>query len=240
MPYCKRISIILLWLLCSVKLSADKPVAVLTYDSVIVKTQKPSAAVEQQVFSEVDLGFAKTNENKDRGIMDRFLSWLADLIFGNADHNEKRTLVTVFIWLFVIVGLGLAIWIFSRSEFSTFLRGNIKNAEFNFEDIHEDISGIDFNKRIEQAKTESDFRLAIRWLYLKQLFLLNEKNRIAWQPYKTNMDYLNELSKSDLKTAFKDISKVYEYVWYGKYLINQADFVALELQFKKFESLAGV
>lgn len=208
----------------------------LKYDSVIIKTQQPQTLREQQVFKEVDMQFAKLKEANEMSALDRFWNWLVNLIFGKADYNDKRNIQTIFIWTFVILGIALAVWLFSRSEFSSFLRGNVKNAEFSFEDIDEDISGIDFNKRIEQAKNEKDFRLAIRWLYLKQLFLLNEKNQIAWQPYKTNMDYMNELSKSGFKTAFKDLSKIYEYVWYGRYSIDDSNFSTFEIQFRKFES----
>ena len=229
-----------LFILVSAGLYGIKNPPALKYDSTIIKTHKPSTLREQAVFKEIDLGFAKVNETHDISAWDRFWNWLLNLIFGKADYNDKRNIQAIFIWTFVILGLLLALWLFSKSEFSTFLRGNTKNTAFNFEDVEEDISGIDFNKRIEQAKTDQDFRLAIRWLYLKQLFLLTQKNHITWQPYKTNMDYMNELSKVTFKNAFKDISKVYEYAWYDQYTINQAGFSSLELQFKQFETTIGV
>ncbi len=240
MQYRKFIYFLIVSIFFSSTISGNRVPAKLKYDSVIVKTQKPSAVQEQEVFKKVDLGFAKTKESADIGAWERFLNWLAKLFFGKSGYEDRATMQTIFIWIFVVLGLILAIWLFSRSEFSAFLRGNVKTAEFNFEDIDEDISGIDFNKRIEHAKAEHDFRLAIRWLYLRQLFFLNEKAQISWQPYKTNMDYMNELSKSDFKTAFKDISKVYEYVWYGKYSITPTDFKAFEVQFRKFENEIGV
>ncbi len=240
MRYFKLTYFTVIYFLFSLNTFAGKPTAVIKYDSTIVKTIKPSRLREKEVFKEVDLSFVKVEENKDPGFLDRFWSWLLNLIFGKTDHNDRIFLGNIFIWGFVILGLGLAVWLFSRSEFSTFLKGNTKNSEFDFSDIDEDFSGIDFNKKVEQAKSENDYRLAIRWLYLKQLFLLNEKNKIAWQPYKTNMDYLNELHKSNHRQAFKDISKIYEYVWYGKYTVDQTNFNALEQQFKRFESSISV
>ncbi len=240
MRYLKLTYFTVICFLFSITGFAGKPLGTVKYDSVIVKTLKPPRALEQKVFKEVELSFAKVEENKDPGIFERFWSWLLNLIFGKTDHSSRVALGNVFIWAFVLLGLGLAIWLFSRSEFSTFLKGNTKNAEFNFSDLDEDFSGIDFNKKVEQAKSENDYRLAIRWWYLKQLFLLNEKNMIAWQPYKTNMDYLNELHKSNHRQAFKDISKVYEYVWYGKYTVDQTNFNMLEPQFKQFESSISV
>ena len=227
----------LLFLACNV--TARQPLA-LTYDSVTVKQLRPPASLEQEVFAEVDLGFAKVNEHEDPNLLGRFLSWLMDLIFGHASYENQQKIQWGFLILLVLAGLGLAIWLFSRSEFGSFLKGNTKGSGFNFSDIDEDISGIDFDGKIRKALEDRDYRLAVRWLYLKQLFLLNEKNKIAWQPYKTNMDYANELSASvAIRQPFKDISRIYDYVWYGKYSIDGERFQKIETEFLQFEKLAN-
>ena len=227
-------------LLLSINTATAQTKPVVKYDSVIIKTITPPQAKEHEVSEEVDLSFAKTKENNDISAWDRFINWLLNSLFGKTDRDGRITLQWIFIWVFVIAGVLLAVWLFRKSEFGSFLKGNTKQSEFNFSDVDEDMNGIDFHKKIEQAKAETDYRLAIRWLYLKQLFLLNEKNQIVWQPYKTNMDYTNELLKSNHKQAFKDISKIYEYVWYGEYSVDQKAFHNLELQFKQFESAISV
>lgn len=226
-------------LLFSTVLTARTP-PVLKYDSAVTKSLKPSLDLEQQVFSEVDLGLAKAVENHDSNAWNRFIRWLLGSVSDRTDYQDRLTLQRLLIGIFVIAGLSLAIWLFRKSELSSFLKGQAKSEEFNFSDVEEDISGIDFNQKTEQAKAQNDYRLAVRWLYLKQLFLLNEKNRIAWQPYKTNTDYTNELSGSAYKQAFKAISKVYEYVWYGEYRIDETTFNQLEIQFKQFEASVNV
>lgn len=220
-------------------ITARQPLA-LTYDSVSVKQLRPPASLEQEVFAEVDLGFAKVKEHDDSNLLGRFLEWLMNLIFGHASYDNQQKIQWGFLILLILAGLGLAIWLFSRSEFGSFLKGNTKGTGFNFSDIDEDISGIDFDGKVRKAREDQDFRLAVRWLYLKQLFLLNEKNKIAWQPYKTNMDYANELSASvAIRQPFKDISRIYEYVWYGKYTINADSFQKIETEFSQFEKLAN-
>lgn len=220
-------------------ITARQPLA-LTYDSVTVKQLRPPANLEQEVFAEVDLGFAKVKEHDDSNLLGRFLEWLANLIFGHADYNNQQKIQWGFLIILVLAGLGLAIWLFSRSEFGSFLKGNTKGAGFNFSDVDEDISGIDFDGKIRKAVEGRDFRLAVRWLYLKQLFLLHEKNKIAWQPYKTNLDYVNELSASvAIRQPFKDISRIYDYVWYGKYAIDGDRFQKIETEFLQFEKLAN-
>jgi hypothetical protein len=208
---------------------------VVKYDTNRVKIAVPSKVQEVTVFNEVDLGFAKQKETEDISLWDRFWDWLLELIFGKADYNDKILLQRIFVWTFVIAGLALAIWLFTRSEFSSFLRRNTKENEFNFSDVDEDISEINFDERVNNSLVDNDYRLAIRWLYLKQLYVLNETNHIHWEPYKTNIDYTNELSRSKHKTGFIDISKIYDYVWYGKYSINASKYKELERAFQQFE-----
>jgi hypothetical protein len=212
-----------------------KPSPVLRYDSSVVKQLRPSELQERQVFDEVDLGFAKVSENSGENPITRFVTWLMEKIFGNSGSDGRRSMQWAFLWILVGAGLIMAFWLFRRSEFGSFLRGNTKQTGFNFSDLEEDISQIDFNEKVRKAKQDGDLRLALRWLYLKQLFLLNEHGRIAWQPYKTNMDYANELSSSSLKQSFKELSKLYEYVWYGDYPMNENSFVKAESEFAQFE-----
>lgn len=219
----------------AVRICCGNPLA-LRYDSSLVKQIRPLETKERQVFDEVDLGFAKTGENTDPGLVGRFFSWLLGKIFGNASPDSVRTIQWAFIWVLVTGGVIIAVWLFRKSEFGSFLRGNTKQAGFNFTDIDEDISQLDFGEKIRKAREDQDFRLAIRWLYLKQLFLLNEKNRIVWQPHKTNMDYAAELSSTPLKQPFRELSRIYEYAWYGDYPITENIFLKAESEFIQFEN----
>ncbi len=206
------------------------------YDSVIVKTTKPTASQEEKVFSQVNLDFAKKIENKDQdSLWDRFWNWLTDLIFGNSSEDSKANMFSIFLWALAISGIIIVIWLLTRTEFTSFLRGNTKNTAFNFSDVEEDISSIDFNTRIKKAIDEKDYRLAIRWHYLKQLNILNERKIINYEPFKTNIDYGFELAKSPYQQTFTDISRIYDYVWYGKYDITMVDYEKLENKFKSFE-----
>ena len=212
-----------------------------TYDSVIVKTIKPTKSQEEKVFSQVNLDFAKKVENKDQdSLWDRFWNWITDLIFGNSSEDSKANMFSIFLWVLAIAGIIIIVWLLTRTEFTSFLRGNTKNTAFNFSDVEEDISSIDFNTRIKKAVDDNDYRLAIRWHYLKQLNILNETKIIHYEPFKTNIDYGFELAKSPYQQVFTDISRIYDYVWYGKYDITIVDYEKLEKQFKAFEQKINV
>jgi len=209
-------------------------------DTSVVKTSIPTKAQEEAVFKEVNMDFAKKVEGKEIGLWDRFVKWILEALFGDADYESKQRAMSIFFWVIALAGITVVIWLLTRTRFTSFLKGNTKNAAFNFSDVDEDISGIDFNERVNKAFLDQDYRLAVRWLYLKQLYVLNEKKLISYQPFKTNIDYSHELSKSSLLSTFKAISRVYDYVWYGKYSITLSEYQSFENEFMQFEKSIGV
>lgn len=208
------------------------------YDSSVVKQAIPDKISEQEVFSDPDLHY-DTQGAKSTNWLGRFIEWLLQKLFGSADEGTTARLMHVLVWGFALTGIALVIWTLLRSEFTSMVKGTARGSQFNFSDIEEDISGINFSERIRKAFEEGDYRLAIRWHYLKQLFLLNEKGLIAWRSNKTNIDYAAELSKTALQKPFNRLSYVYEYVWYGKYEIGQARYLELEKEFNQFEAGIG-
>jgi hypothetical protein len=188
------------------------------------------------VFSDEDLHYKK-EEAKDVNWLNRFINWLLETFFGKTDPDSRDTFFKVLQWTIVLAGVGVVIWLLMRTEFMKVIRGKPKETVFNFADIKEDIKGIDFNSRIASALEQNNFRLAVRWYYLKQLNALNSKGLIQWQTYKTNIDYYKELKPQNYKTGFSSISSIYDHVWYGQYEISPANFGQIESQFKQFENL---
>lgn len=95
------------------------------------------------------------------------------------------------------------------------------------------------NKAIEAG----NYRLAIRFEYLKILKQLSHFNLIDWQVQKTNLDYYNEIKSTQLKPVFKESSLLYDYVWYGNFDIDKNHYSKLKIildnllnNINKFES----
>jgi len=109
---------------------------------------------------------------------------------------------------------------------------NPQVTDLNDEEI---IKEADLDRLIKEAVTEKDFRLAIRYYYLKALKLLLDKDLISWHPDKTNRDYVNELKDRQLKPAFNNLTFIYDYVWYGKYTPSDKDFIEIKDKFQKFQ-----
>jgi hypothetical protein len=97
---------------------------------------------------------------------------------------------------------------------------------------HEDIKGF-----LQQALDYKDYRLAVRYYYLFILQQMSQKELISWAVQKTNVDYLNEIEKKELQASFGQITRWYNYIWYGDFPIDakgydkiQASFIELEQQ----------
>ncbi|MGJ8549233.1 DUF4129 domain-containing protein [Winogradskyella wichelsiae] len=96
---------------------------------------------------------------------------------------------------------------------------------------NEDIPGL-----IQDAINQNNYRLAIRYYYLLALKQLTESDNISWKPQKTNEDYINEINKAYLKSEFKNITRIYDYVWYGEFNIDAVKFETLRLPFEQLNN----
>lgn len=92
-----------------------------------------------------------------------------------------------------------------------------------------------FEKAYVSAKSKNDFRTAIKFLFLHNLYLLSQKELIAYSPDKTNHDYLLELPLIFQKD-FATISLAYEYIWYGQQPLDAITFEEKESIFFHFIS----
>ena len=107
--------------------------------------------------------------------------------------------------------------------------------DFNY--VEENLKEVNFETLIEDALKEKNYRLATRYLYLKSLKLLTNKDIIEWHYDKTNSEYLNEIKNENTKSVFKRISYIYDYVWYGEFPIDEAVYNKNISDFEKINTL---
>lgn len=90
------------------------------------------------------------------------------------------------------------------------------------------------DEKIEMAITAGDHRLAIRFLYIKTLQLLNQKSLIRYHSEATNEIYIKQMHNSPKAKDFRFVTQVFEYVWYGRFTLTAEQFDNLYKEFKKF------
>jgi len=182
-------------------------------------------------------------ENKvENSWWNNFKSWLYNIflkifnaMFGAA---EGLRFLAVFLRVLPYVLLGLLLFLLIRF----FLKVNSKSMFYNksnpnlvgISEEEEIMRHKDIQQLIKDAISNGNYRLAIRYYYLLILKSMSDKEYIDWELQKTNYDYLTELTKSDLIQPFSDITRFYNYIWYGNFAIDAASYQKLESKFSNF------
>ncbi|EGV44254.1 hypothetical protein BZARG_810 [Bizionia argentinensis JUB59] len=156
-------------------------------------------------------------------VLQKFFRWLGDIFGFDVDFIDYQTLEYIVYGLLATGALYLFIKFLLQSPMNSVFKTEEKTID-TFSYIEEDIQQVDFENLIKSALNEKNYRLATRYLYLKALKNLTNKNIIDWHYDKTNSDYFNEISDEGTKQLFKRISYIYDYVWYGEFTIDEQAF----------------
>lgn len=101
------------------------------------------------------------------------------------------------------------------------------------ENVHE----MNFDALISNALQNKDYRLAIRFVYLKNLKLLSDKEIITWNANKTNYSYQYEINNNNLRAKFLETTLIFDYVWYGEFPVEEAGFSELSSYLNDFSNM---
>ncbi len=181
--------------------------------------------------------FDYTEEVIDTTALDNFKLWLVKIIrriFN--DHEKKITIdgLNTGLHVFAIIVLGIVVFLILKAIIKgegTWLFKR-KNKSLSFDSLEEeDINLIQFEKLIQEAISQNDFRLAIRYYYLWVLKNYSDKKIISWHPEKTNSDYTYEIKDLQIKNRFKKLSYFYNYIWYGEFEIDTSIFEVAQTSF---------
>ena len=162
-------------------------------------------------------------------LLEKILHRIAKLL-RFIDSGGKTVSYIFYVIMFAIL-LFVIIKILGLNYQSLFIRSSKINSP-ELEVFDEDIHAIDFDSVIDDAVQKGNYRKAVRYLYIKFLKVLTDNEFIEWQINKTNKDYRKEMSKSKYFSIFKNLTFVYEYVWYGEFIINRKQFNEFHKEFK--------
>lgn len=112
-----------------------------------------------------------------------------------------------------------------------FTRGDTK---ITIDNIEDHIYETELERFIREAVEKNNYTLAIRLYYLAIIKELSLNRTIKWKKDKTNKDYIKEMRKTNLFQAFREVTRIFERVWYGKTEIGKTEYLAVK---PKFEAL---
>jgi len=174
------------------------------------------------------------NRAPNKSLWQRFVEWfwrnVEELLSTKGGRITYRTILIVLsvaIITYVILRLtGMSkMGMFSKSE---------EDGGLDYQIGEEDIHTLNFEDAIAKAEETGNFRMGIRLLYLQTLEKLSERQLINWQINKTNTVYSLELGQSGYASLFRNLTRDFEYSWYGERRVSREDFLELKDQFKQF------
>ncbi|GAA4276232.1 hypothetical protein [Aquimarina mytili] len=177
-----------------------------------------------------------TVEGEAENFLGRALNWFFNglqSIFGITINPQLAKLLENIIYILFI---GIAIYIVTRvlvgkDAVSFFRKKNKLVAPINITEEH--IEKIDLDALIAGALKEKNYRLAIRYMYLKALQDLSLKKIIDYHFEKTNTDYYREIADITIKQNFNRVSYLYDYIWYGKFELDKNGYLNAKESFDK-------
>lgn len=201
-------------------------------DRTPVTVRRPSAGRLADLRSSREYRYDRESRPPDNSLA-RFLDWLmrrvARFLSSSAYQNFWQ-------YVFMLGVAGLVVWLLMKAN----IMGNLFSRESRqmplaYATVTDNIHEIAFSERIEEAVEQRNYRLAVRLLYLQTLKHLTDRGLIVWQPDKTNRSYVYELAQTPYRPDFEELTRQYEYAWYGDFPVTEPQFQTIRERFSQFE-----
>lgn len=141
----------------------------------------------------------------------------------------------VLLWVLIGVLASFLIMQLMRVDWRKLVRKESDDGNLEYEIKEDEIEGIDFNTLIAEAVDSGRYRTAVRLHYLRSLKALQDKQMIKWRSEKTNYEYLQELNPGPIRKVFTDLTRLFEYIWYGEFPIDRIGYNEAKDSFESFE-----
>jgi uncharacterized integral membrane protein len=134
--------------------------------------------------------------------------------------NNPKTKFDFSEFRYVFLGVGillLAILVILVLRNTSFRKNTKISINYEVEELHpEEVSHDELDEMLRRAIQSNNPRMSFRFSYLKLLKNLVEIQQISYRKNKSNYDYINEIDHRAIKELFKEITFVFDYVWYGQ------------------------
>ena len=233
----KNIILYILFFLCTISVTAQKDSLVVQYDKSEVELKKFDS--EQLDDYRNDKEFDYTVHESKPTIFSRIWDWfkrvltkILSWIFGVEEAVGILALILrILPYIILLLILGLLIKFFLKVNMNTIISGKTEKGNVLLTEDEEIINSKNIQSLIDKAISQKNYRLAVRYYYLLVLQKLQEKEVIEWEPQKTNEDYVREIKQKTIVDEFKNMTYLYDFVWYGNFEINELEFSKVASKF---------
>ncbi|WP_130286464.1 hypothetical protein [Aquimarina brevivitae] len=178
---------------------------------------------------------------ESRNLLARFINWvsngIADMLGIKIDPAILKVIETIIYIILIGFAIYLVIRILAGKDAISFFKRKNTSVNLPIHIAEEDIEKINLEDLISEALANQNYRLAIRYMYLKVLQNLSASAIVEYHFEKTNTDYFQEIANPSIKQGFSRVSYLYDYIWYGKFELDQGGFDKAKRTFDNLNSL---
>ena len=169
---------------------------------------------------------------KDKSYYEKIPKKQEEKPIGSPGFSVGSGFLKVFFFSLVIFILVLVLLHFLNVPI---FRGKIKKRTFDiFNPDDGDIHEADLERMLRIALQDGQYKLAIRLYYLIIIRELSGKKIITWTKDKTNREYLNEMRPTRHYSPFRELTNIFERIWYGSEEVNAEHFEKIDPEFRNF------
>jgi len=125
-----------------------------------------------------------------------------------------------------------------ENNFSWFTRNRKQNDSETTEQAKDE--RMDFEKAIRKYQDEKNYRLAIRYMYLRLIHTAREKEGIQFRDSSTNAEIARAFGSHPKAGEFRFLARAYEYIFYGDFIPDPELFNRLKIKFENFQQTISV
>ncbi len=156
-----------------------------------------------------------------RNFFETIWYWLMRML--SKTRGVFKAFPVVFRIILVIISLVFLYFLITKTRMYNLFYSRDKTENIPVYELDDEPGDVDLDALFKEEYAKDNFRNAIRLLYLKLLNVLDSHHFIIYSKDKTNRDYLKELKPDTIRAEYQNAVRIYEYVWYGHFLINKND-----------------
>lgn len=210
------------------------------YDSSIVKNRFVPDSITQNLKGEKAFRYADKGRlmpkkrTESSSVWERFLETVFIML--------RSPLFRQIVWLLMLLLFAAAvIWFLVQNKMNIFGSGKALALPMQATEGNEDaIFTTNLREAADKAAQKGDYRLAIRLSYLQLLKAFSENGLISYGADTTNSEYLAQLNSHACYSDFFNVTRSYEYAWYGEMPVNKQQYESVLKDFSSLYQQAGL
>jgi hypothetical protein len=183
-----------------------------------------------------DSNFRYTRKRVNFSVWDRFKFWLAEKLAGLFQFVGNAGWIELVILLVITLTIVFLILKMSGLNLNTLFSATPKSITTDYIVEGENLAVMDLPSLIEEAETNKNYRLAIRYNYLHTLKQLAIAGILELKDEKLNRQYLFELTSENMRSDFSTLLNRFEYVWYGGFAPDATQYQRIRNDFQSFQN----